>query len=77
VAGGKVGDAWTAGGRWLELLIDATHVLLRRENLNSSKGVGGYLQWLKRGVICCMLSYCREENSINSEFHCNERHASF
>jgi hypothetical protein len=47
VAGGKVGDAWTAGERWLELLIDATHMRLRRENLNSSKGVGGCLQRLK------------------------------
>jgi hypothetical protein len=47
VAGGKVGDAWTAGGRWLKLLIDAAHMLLRRENHNSSKGVGGCLQRLK------------------------------
>jgi hypothetical protein len=47
VAEGKVGDAWTAGGHWLELLIDVAHVLLRRENHNSLKGVGGCLQQLK------------------------------
>jgi hypothetical protein len=67
LAEGKVGDAWTARVHRLELLFDAALVLLRSKDRISSRGVGCCMQQLKGGVVCCMLSYCIEQSSINSE----------